>query len=151
VAQAAPEFLKEQVMKISYRIRELAQSASLTLVIAAGAACTADTSDSQALDQATSDLKGGVPANSHGKGKNNGEAGAAGSIAGGDQDAGVAEGPGKSKKPKKDKATKAHGNSASPSAGDADEDAAESSDESTDADESADESADADDGADETI
>jgi hypothetical protein len=165
VAPAAPIREKEQAMKRTSRVLDLTRNAGLVLLLAGSplAACAGSTGDSGLLDQATGDLKGGVPASGKGKGKDKGEAGASGASASADDDAGVDEGPGngngkdKTKKPKKDKT---HGANAGASGGDAeeaadesaDEDVDESGDESDDQDGTADESADSDeDAADESV
>jgi hypothetical protein len=122
-------------MKLSSRIFEIAQSIGLTCLIAAGAACTANSDQAPGVDTATSDLKGGVPANGKDKNKNKGQAGQAGSVACADDDAGVDEAQGDDKgKAKKDKVkkTKSHADTAGASGGKADEDEDESTDEAND-------------------
>ena len=103
-------------MKVSSRVLQFARSAGLTLILASGplAAC-ADSGGSDSLDDTASNLKGGVPSNSHGKGKATGDAAGSGPVV---EDAGVA-GKGNDKdKPKKDKTTKTHGKSGGAAGGD---------------------------------
>jgi hypothetical protein len=171
VVWRGPRRFKEKVMKIRFQALDLARRAGLVLLVAGVplAACTANSGDTAALDQTASDIKGGVPANGKTK-QNNGKGhdqGAAGSVAGGDEDAGVddGEGPGqgqgkdKVKKPKKEKTHGANAGASGSEADDADDQADEvdqsadqdgDADESADQDDDADESADSDQGADET-
>lgn len=100
-------------MRVSLRGLEWIQNTALGLMFATVplAACTADTGDGVA--QSGDPLKGGVPANDHGKGKaGKGEAGAA--SGGTDTDAGPGTVGGKTQKPKKDKT---HGGKAESGAG----------------------------------
>jgi hypothetical protein len=112
-------------------------------------ACTADTTDPEAISPLGDDLKGGIPAEGQGKGKGKGRDKSDDGSAGGpasDDDAGVAEpGKGKDKDKDKDKTKKEK----KPKDRDADVD--ESTDEPADGDEDVDvdEGADEDEGTDE--
>jgi hypothetical protein len=103
-------------MKVSPRVLEFARSAGLTIILAGSiAACAGNPGGS--VDDTGSDLKGGVPANAHGKGKAIGDAAGGAAIV---EDAGVSGGRGNGKgqdKVKKDKTTKTQGNSGAAAGG----------------------------------
>jgi hypothetical protein len=121
-AGSTGDHLKEQTTKFSSRVLEFARSAGLIVMVTAGplAACASDTGDGDSLDQAASDLKGGIPAGK-GKGKAKDEVAGSAAVV---EDAGPADDKGKGQdKVKKDKAAKdkPHGKSAEAGGGDADE------------------------------
>lgn len=127
-------------MKVSSRVLEFARSAGLTIILAGPiAACAGNSGGS--VDDTSSDLKGGVPANGHGKGKAVADAAGGAAVA---EDGGMSGGKGNGKgqdKVKNDKTTKAHGNSGAAAGGGKAADGAQAADDEAagDDDESADE------------